>query len=69
MSDDVRSLADEKFVSMATWKKSGEKVARAMWLARDGDALVMWTPPTAGRSSAFGETAASNCRRADGPAQ
>ena len=44
MSDDVSSLADEKFVSLTTWKKNGEKVASAMWLARDGDALVMWTP-------------------------
>ena len=43
MPDDVSSLADEKFVSLTTWKKSGEKVASAMWLARDGDALVMWT--------------------------
>lgn len=44
MTDDVSSLADEKFVSLTTWKNSGEKVASAMWLARDGDALVMWTP-------------------------
>ncbi|GAB7066710.1 PPOX class F420-dependent oxidoreductase [Mycobacterium hodleri] len=44
MSDDVASLADEKFVSLTTFKKNGEKVAGAMWLARDGDALVMWTP-------------------------
>lgn len=44
MSDDVSSLADEKFVSLTTWKKSGERVASAMWLARDGNTLVMWTP-------------------------
>lgn len=44
MPDDVSSLADEKFVSLTTFKKSGEKVAGAMWLARDGDAVVMWTP-------------------------
>jgi uncharacterized protein len=44
MPDDVASLADEKFVSLATFKKNGEKVSGAMWLARDGDALVMWTP-------------------------
>jgi len=43
MPDDVSSLAAEKFVSLATFKKNGEKVAGAMWLARDGDALVMWT--------------------------
>jgi uncharacterized protein len=44
MPHDVSSLADEKFVSLTTRKKSGEKVSSAMWLARDGDALVMWTP-------------------------
>jgi len=44
MSDDLSSLADEKFVSLTTFKKSGEKVASAMWSARDGNALVMWTP-------------------------
>lgn len=44
MPDDVSSLAEEKFVSLTTFKKSGEPVAGAMWLARDGDALVMWTP-------------------------
>ena len=41
---DVASLADEKFVSLTTFKRSGDKVAGPMWLARDGDALVMWTP-------------------------
>ncbi len=44
MTDPVADLADEKFVSLATFKKNGEKVATPMWLARDGDALVMWTP-------------------------
>ena len=44
MPNDVSSLGDEKFVSLTTFKKSGEKVAGAMWLARDGQALVMWTP-------------------------
>jgi len=44
MPDTVSSLADEKFVSLTTFKKSGERAAGAMWLARDGDALVMWTP-------------------------
>lgn len=44
MSGDVSSLAAEKFVSLATWKKNGEKVSTPMWLARDGETLVMWTP-------------------------
>jgi PPOX class probable F420-dependent enzyme len=49
MSDAVSSLAAEKFVSLATWKKSGEKVASAMWVARDGDVLVFWTPVDSGK--------------------
>lgn len=44
MPANVSSLADENFVSLTTFKKSGEKVASPMWLARDGDDLVMWTP-------------------------
>jgi uncharacterized protein len=49
MSDHVSSLGDERFVSLTTWKKSGEKVSTPMWLARDGDALVMWTPADSGK--------------------
>jgi uncharacterized protein len=44
MPDDLTSLGDEQFVSLTTWKKNGEAVSTPMWLARDGDALVMWTP-------------------------
>jgi uncharacterized protein len=44
MADDLSSLGGEQFVSLTTWKKNGEAVSTPMWLARDGDALVMWTP-------------------------
>ncbi|MGY4646756.1 PPOX class F420-dependent oxidoreductase [Mycobacterium sp. URHB0021] len=43
-SDLTARLAKEKFVSLTTYKKNGDAVASPMWIARDGDALVMWTP-------------------------
>jgi uncharacterized protein len=43
-SDLTARLADEKFVSLTTYKKNGDAVASPMWIARDGDALVVWTP-------------------------
>jgi uncharacterized protein len=40
---DVSTLANEKFVSLTTFKKSGDGVAGPMWIASDHDGLVMWT--------------------------
>jgi uncharacterized protein len=40
-------LADEKFVSLTTFKKNGDAVASPMWIGRDGDDLVVWTPAEA----------------------
>ncbi len=44
MSSTSTALADEKFVSLTTFKKNGEGVAGPMWIAGDGDRLVIWTP-------------------------
>ena len=38
------ALGDESFVSLTTFRRSGEPVATAVWVARDGDALVVVTP-------------------------
>lgn len=43
-SDLTARLADEKFVSLTTYKKNGDAVASPMWIGRDGDTLVVWTP-------------------------
>ena len=40
----MTSLADQKFVSLTTFKKNGDGVAGPMWIAGDGDHLVVWTP-------------------------
>ena len=44
MSSTSTALADEKFVSLTTFKKNGDGVAGPMWIAGDGDRLVIWTP-------------------------
>jgi uncharacterized protein len=48
MSDDTTTrLGDEKFVSLTTFKRNGDVVASPMWIARDGEQLVAWTPADA----------------------
>lgn len=37
-------LADEKFVSLTTFKRDGNPVASPMWIVRDGPLLWLWTP-------------------------
>jgi PPOX class probable F420-dependent enzyme len=44
MSSTSTALANEKFVSLTTFKKDGDGVAGPMWIAGDGDRLAIWTP-------------------------
>lgn len=44
MTEEFRALADEKFVSLTTFKRDGDGVAAPVWLVADGDRLVVWTP-------------------------
>jgi PPOX class probable F420-dependent enzyme len=37
-------LSGERFVSLTTYKRSGEAVATPMWIVRDGAQLSVWTP-------------------------
>jgi PPOX class probable F420-dependent enzyme len=43
------ALGDEQFLSLTTFRKSGERVSSAMWVARDGDALIMFTPESSAK--------------------
>ena len=43
------ALGDESFVSLTTFRKSGERVSTPVWIARDGDALVVTTPQDTGK--------------------
>jgi PPOX class probable F420-dependent enzyme len=40
---------DEKFVSLTTFRRTGEPVPTTVWIARDGDALVVTTPAGSGK--------------------
>ncbi|CAN5477368.1 PPOX class F420-dependent oxidoreductase [soil metagenome] len=43
------ALGDEHFVSLTTFRKSGEAVSTPVWIARDGDDLVVTTPAMSGK--------------------
>jgi PPOX class probable F420-dependent enzyme len=43
------SLGDESFVSLTTFRKSGAAVSTPVWIARDGDALIVTTPTESGK--------------------
>jgi PPOX class probable F420-dependent enzyme len=41
---ELSQLADEPFVSLTTFRRNGEGVATPVWVAQDGDALIVLTP-------------------------
>lgn len=43
------ALGDERFVSLSTFRRSGEEVATPVWIAREGTALVVTTGADAGK--------------------
>jgi len=43
------TLGDEQYLSLTTFRKSGERVSSPMWVVRDSDALVMFTPEESGK--------------------
>ncbi|MGO9925615.1 MAG: PPOX class F420-dependent oxidoreductase [Mycobacterium sp.] len=42
-------LGDEKFVWLTTFKRNGDAVASPMWIVRDGEQLLVWTPADASK--------------------
>ena len=49
MVSDLLPLADERFVSLTTFRRSGEPVSTPVWVGRDGDTLVVLTPAGSGK--------------------
>ncbi|HME50261.1 PPOX class F420-dependent oxidoreductase [Mycobacterium sp.] len=43
-NDPTTSLSEHRFVSLTTFKRSGEGVSAPMWIGRDGGDLFVWTP-------------------------
>ena len=48
-SPELLALADHKYVSLVTFRKSGEGVPTAVWVARDGDSLIVTTVEGTGK--------------------
>lgn len=49
MQPELDRLATESFVSLTTFRRNGDGVSTPMWVARDGDALVMTTVAGSGK--------------------
>jgi PPOX class probable F420-dependent enzyme len=47
---DIETLAKNKYLSLTTFRKDGTPVATPVWLARDGDTIVVVTEPSAGKA-------------------
>jgi PPOX class probable F420-dependent enzyme len=43
------ALADHRFVSLTTFRRSGAPVSTPVWVARDGNSLVVLTPAGSGK--------------------
>ncbi|WP_255447103.1 PPOX class F420-dependent oxidoreductase [Schumannella soli] len=48
-SSPLLSLASTPFVALTTFRRNGEGVSTPVWIARDGDALVVITPLGTGK--------------------
>ncbi|MFC0448602.1 PPOX class F420-dependent oxidoreductase [Rhodococcus jostii] len=43
------AMGDQSFVSLTTFRKSGVPVSTPIWIARDGDDLIVTTPEESGK--------------------
>ena len=48
-SSKLLALGSERFVSLTTFRRSGVGVSTPVWIARDGDSLVVTTPAGSGK--------------------
>ncbi len=49
MTSSIAPLGDVQFVSLTTFRKSGQPVPTTVWIALDGDALIVTTPKGSGK--------------------
>lgn len=45
----VADLAQERFVAVTTYRRSGAAVSTPVWVVPDGDDLLVWTPAASGK--------------------
>ncbi|WP_258725298.1 PPOX class F420-dependent oxidoreductase [Cellulomonas sp. NS3] len=51
------ALGDERFVSLTTFRRTGEPVSTPVWVVRDGDTLLVTTPDDSGKVKRLRHTA------------
>lgn len=56
-ASDLLALGDERFVSLTTFRRTGEPVSTPVWVVRDGDALLVTTPDDSGKVKRLRHTA------------
>jgi hypothetical protein len=49
MTEQLDQVAASKYVLLTTFRKDGRAVPTALWFARDGGRLVVWTPVASGK--------------------
>jgi uncharacterized protein len=47
----LAALADERFISLTTFRRSGEPVSTPVWVSRGAEAIVVLTPAGSGKVS------------------
>ncbi len=45
----LTALGEARFVSLTTFRRTGDPVSTPVWVARDGDALLVLTPTESGK--------------------
>ncbi|MGH0036716.1 MAG: PPOX class F420-dependent oxidoreductase [Myxococcota bacterium] len=63
-SEVTRRLGDERYISLATYRRDGREVRTPVWVARDRDRLYVFSEGTAGkvkRIRANGRVSAAGC--------
>jgi PPOX class probable F420-dependent enzyme len=49
MTSPIDTLGSAQYVLLTTYRKDGRSVPTPVWIGRDGDRLVVWTAPDAGK--------------------
>lgn len=62
---DLAELAAEPFVSLATFRRSGESVATPLWVVGDATGLRFWTPRGSGKVKRLRNDASVELRPCD----
>lgn len=48
-SPELLTLADQNYVALSTFRKNGEIVSTAVWVAQDGESLIVTTAEESGK--------------------